>query len=637
MIPDIMDVIPANSSMHVSMGQGMSINSIPPPPSYNEALEQRQHHGHQSYHQQPNLSSHPKNVLIPNHITNMNPQYQPHQLQNQHQAHHQQHHQAHHQQQHQAHHQQHHQQQHLAHHQQQHLAHHQQHQAHHQQQQPHQNHPLQNQTHHMSPSVPTLNGMASNLQALNTTIQGMTTGGQGLSPGLMSGVTPMVLSPAAPGRTSANMSPAYIPDNSSQAAGGVAKLEDCEEEDPNVCRWVDCGMLFPEQEELVRHLEKAHIDQRKGEEFTCFWQGCPRRFRSFNARYKLLIHMRVHSGEKPNKCTFEGCPKAFSRLENLKIHLRSHTGERPYLCQHPGCQKAFSNSSDRAKHQRTHVDTKPYACAVPGCLKRYTDPSSLRKHVKNHTKEQQQQQKKKLKKDSLESGDILNTCLTIQQLRPEGSPMEFSDNSLGRSPHGGPSSENIYPSFTFSSSHSSRCGTATGSIGKNSQPSPGSINSGTLVTLEEKNECLGGYGTNVNSMLSPRPLPPIQPRQMMSQMPEMLGGQYSNSAYLYSQQMQEMSGNMQLQQSQQLRPLYPQAYPGYNSCRMGAMQAQRMMMQSYDDSCNMTLDDPQPCFSDANLMPSLGVAPEPNVQQYLQLTAVDRCNSRTSVYADGTT
>ncbi|NXS09609.1 GLIS3 protein, partial [Neodrepanis coruscans] len=69
------------------------------------------------------------------------------------------------------------------------------------------------------------------------------------------------------------------------------------------CHWVDCGKLYDQQEELVQHIEKIHIDQRKGEDFTCFWAGCPRRCKPFNARYKLLIHMRVHSGEKPNKCT----------------------------------------------------------------------------------------------------------------------------------------------------------------------------------------------------------------------------------------------------------------------------------------------------------------------------------------------
>ncbi|XP_014478283.1 PREDICTED: zinc finger protein 143-like [Dinoponera quadriceps] len=185
-----------------------------------------------------------------------------------------------------------------------------------------------------------------------------------------------------------------------------------------LCRWIDCGCTFTEQEGLVRHIERRHVEsssanahghgrrmqrdrdkeQREGkegagegfsaasreDEFACLWQGCPRA-RPFNARYKLLIHMRVHTHEKPNKCTFPGCKKAFSRLENLKIHQRSHTGERPYACQHNGCSKAFSNSSDRAKHQRTHYDRKPYACQVSGCGKRYTDPSSLRKHLKNHS------------------------------------------------------------------------------------------------------------------------------------------------------------------------------------------------------------------------------------------------------------
>ncbi|XP_058796069.1 zinc finger protein GLIS2 homolog [Phymastichus coffea] len=175
------------------------------------------------------------------------------------------------------------------------------------------------------------------------------------------------------------------------------------------CLWMDCGCAFAEQTGLVQHIERRHVESSAGSahgasrrprdgrpkeahaqddcQFACLWQGCSRD-RPFNARYKLLIHMRVHSGEKPNKCPFAGCKKAFSRLENLKIHQRSHTGERPYACQHRGCSKAFSNSSDRAKHQRTHYDTKPYACQVAGCGKRYTDPSSLRKHAKNHADSQ---------------------------------------------------------------------------------------------------------------------------------------------------------------------------------------------------------------------------------------------------------
>ncbi|XP_068127496.1 zinc finger protein GLIS3 isoform X2 [Hyperolius riggenbachi] len=229
------------------------------------------------------------------------------------------------------------------------------------------------------------------------------------------------------------------------------------------CRWIDCSALYDQQEELVRHIEKVHIDQRKGEDFACFWAGCPRRYKPFNARYKLLIHMRVHSGEKPNKCTFEGCKKAFSRLENLKIHLRSHTGEKPYLCQHPGCQKAFSNSSDRAKHQRTHLDTKPYACQIPGCSKRYTDPSSLRKHVKAHSSKDQQARKKLRPRSELDQ-EILSDCLTIQPLQPAISPQDPTENTLGKSP-----GHEIYPATLFSSSHSSRSGTAVGNV---PQPQP---------------------------------------------------------------------------------------------------------------------------------------------------------------------
>ncbi|KAK0138181.1 Zinc finger protein GLI1 [Merluccius polli] len=148
------------------------------------------------------------------------------------------------------------------------------------------------------------------------------------------------------------------------------------------CHWESCNKEFDTQDQLVHHINNEHIHGEK-KEFVCHWQECSREQRPFKAQYMLVVHMRRHTGEKPHKCTFEGCNKAYSRLENLKTHLRSHTGEKPYVCEHEGCNKAFSNASDRAKHQnRTHSNEKPYVCKIPGCTKRYTDPSSLRKHVK---------------------------------------------------------------------------------------------------------------------------------------------------------------------------------------------------------------------------------------------------------------
>lgn len=163
---------------------------------------------------------------------------------------------------------------------------------------------------------------------------------------------------------------------------GEENQGDQDQERDLTCYWKECQKLFESQDELVKHVNTDHIKKDR-KDFTCYWDGCTREKKPFKAQYMLVVHMRRHTGEKPHKCTYEGCTKAYSRLENLKTHLRSHTGERPYVCEVEGCNKAFSNASDRAKHQnRTHSSVKPYVCKVPGCPKRYTDPSSLRKHTK---------------------------------------------------------------------------------------------------------------------------------------------------------------------------------------------------------------------------------------------------------------
>lgn len=156
-----------------------------------------------------------------------------------------------------------------------------------------------------------------------------------------------------------------------------------------VCRWLTnkldlCGMVFYRIEDLVSHITDGHLVTGAVSEFVCNWKDCARNGMPFKAKYKLINHIRVHTGEKPFTCSETGCGKSFARAENLKIHIRTHTGERPFACEFQGCDKRFANSSDRRKHIHVHTLEKPYACRFVGCDKNYTHPSSLRKHMKVH-------------------------------------------------------------------------------------------------------------------------------------------------------------------------------------------------------------------------------------------------------------
>uniref|UniRef100_F6T4A8 GLIS family zinc finger 3 n=1 Tax=Monodelphis domestica TaxID=13616 RepID=F6T4A8_MONDO len=391
----------------------------------------------------------------------------------------------------------------------------------------------------------------------------------------------------------------------------VPQEEDGELDDFNgkhCCRWIDCSATYDQQEELVRHIEKVHIDQRKGEDFTCFWAGCPRRYKPFNARYKLLIHMRVHSGEKPNKCT------------------------------------------------------KPYACQIPGCTKRYTDPSSLRKHVKAHSSKDQQARKKLRSSMELDQ-DIFNNCLTIQPLQPTTSPQDVADGTMGRSPG---SVHDIYSATIFSSTHSSRSGTAAGAGPPPhpvSHPSPGHNVQGSPHNPSSQLPPLSAVDSGTERFAPSAPSPHhISPRRMpatttVMQRPPPSHVQQPAGSHLKSYQPVTSS-------SFQPNGIHVHGFYGQlqTFCPPHYSDPQRNM--AHGNSCNMV-----PSFEDCLVPASMGQAgfdvfhrafsahsgitvydlPSgptgifgeslrngPEDATFLQISAVDRCPSQlSSVYTEG--